>query len=203
MGIEGSQAVEVEVLIGVLTAVTLILFFLFLVILAYSKRQKFLQSPASRALNPFPAVQINMKELLSASPMLSGETSQGNPLTMEYEHPPVFEDCRSKWHSTGHMDFTSSQQVVRSSVPQQAHITSNPLCSEYASVDIQNIASHHYRTLQASTVNPTAVVQTNEPSSTYNLGHYFPRVSSEPPSRKSYQTASRNGDPLKVSCLFL
>ena len=36
------------------------------------------------------------------------------------------------------------------------------------------------------------------PGGSYNLGHYFPRVSSEPPSRKSYQTASRNGDPLKV-----
>ena len=72
MGIS-SHPVEVEVLIGVLTAVTLILLFLFLVVLVYSKRQKFLQSPTSRSgvLNPFP-VQINMKELLTASPVLSG-----------------------------------------------------------------------------------------------------------------------------------
>ena len=72
MGIS-SHPVEVEVLIGILTAVTLILLFLFLVVLVYSKRQKFLQSPTSRSgvLNPFP-VQINMKELLTASPVLSG-----------------------------------------------------------------------------------------------------------------------------------
>ena len=73
MGMSSSQPVEIEVLIGVLTAVTLILLFLFLVVLVYSKRRKFLQSPTSRraVLNPFP-VQINMKELLTASPILSG-----------------------------------------------------------------------------------------------------------------------------------
>ena len=82
MGIS-STALEIEVLIGVLTAVTFILLCLFLVILCYSKRQKFLHSPTTRALNPFPAVQINMKELLTASPILSGETSQQNPLTIQ------------------------------------------------------------------------------------------------------------------------
>ena len=73
MGMSSSQPVEIEVLIGILTAVTLILLFLFLVVLVYSKRRKFLQSPTSRraVLNPFP-VQINMKELLTASPILSG-----------------------------------------------------------------------------------------------------------------------------------
>ena len=73
MSSSSSQPVEIEVLIGVLTAVTLILLFLFLVVLVYSKRRKFLQSPTSRraVLNPFP-VQINMKELLTASPILSG-----------------------------------------------------------------------------------------------------------------------------------
>ena len=56
-----------------------------------------------------------------------------------------------------------------------------------------------FRTLQAPVPPPAPV--SPAPGGTYNLGHYFPRVSSEPPSRKSYQTASRNGDPLKVSSL--
>lgn len=51
---------HLEIIIGVLTAVTLLLLFLFVSVLLYSRRQKFLQSPTSRSLNPFP-VQINMK----------------------------------------------------------------------------------------------------------------------------------------------
>ena len=35
------------------------------------------------------------------------------------------------------------------------------------------------------------------PPSSYNLGNYFPRVASEPTSRKSYQTSPRDRD-LKV-----
>ena len=55
------RSVYLEVIIGVLTAVTLLLLFLFVTVLVYSRRQKFLSSPASRtSLNPFP-VQINMK----------------------------------------------------------------------------------------------------------------------------------------------
>ncbi len=50
-----------EVVVGVLTAFTLLLLFLFVAVLIYSRRQKFLSSPPSaRSLNPFP-VQINMK----------------------------------------------------------------------------------------------------------------------------------------------
>ena len=55
---EAGGTSEVEILIGVLTAVTLLLLFLFVVVLAYSRRQKLLNSPTSRS--PFP-VQINMK----------------------------------------------------------------------------------------------------------------------------------------------
>ena len=51
---------HLEIIIGVLTAVTLLLLFLFVSVLLYSRRQKFLQSPTSRSLNPFP-VQLNMK----------------------------------------------------------------------------------------------------------------------------------------------
>lgn len=179
---------------------TLILFFLFLVVLLYSKRQKFLQSPGTtRVLNPFPAVQINMKELLADSPtVLSGETSQHNPLGLDYEHhhPAVFEDCRSKWHSTGHMEFLQTARTpaqLRSSM-QATNITNNPLCSEYASVDITS-----YRTLSGPPPPSVNVAPVSpSPAASYNLGHYFPRVSSEPPSRKSYQTGGRNGDPLKV-----
>ena len=199
---------EGEVLIGILTAVTMILLGLFLVILVYSKhRQKLHQSPAT-TLNPFPAVQINMKELLTASPNLSGgEQVSPNPINVNAE----FEDlARSKWHSTGHMDYTPRTfRASSSSVVQPVYnITSNPMCSEYASVDIQNIGSGHYRSLQERPVPPAppAAPSSNPPpqaasSGTYNLGHYFPRVSSEPPSRKSYHptSANRNGDPLKVS----
>ena len=59
---EAGGTSEIEVLIGVLTAVTLLLLFLFIVVLAYSRRQKLLNSPASRS--PFP-VQINMKVSLN------------------------------------------------------------------------------------------------------------------------------------------
>ena len=56
-----TPSIEMEVLIGALTAVTLLLLFLFVsIVFIYSKRQKFLNSPTSRSLNPFP-VQINMK----------------------------------------------------------------------------------------------------------------------------------------------
>ena len=159
-----------------------------------------------------------MKELLTASPILSGEQTHQihqNPLTVNvgYDQPPnqghqpIFEDCRSKWHSTGHMDFNQTQTPVplRSSMQGTANITNNPMCSEYASVDIQNIG--HYRTLQppmpppAGLVSPAPVGGNTQGS--YNLGHYFPRVSSEPPSRKSYQTTTRNGDPLKVRKKYL
>jgi hypothetical protein len=229
--------IEVEVLIGVLTAVTLLLLFMFLVILLYSRRQKFLQhSPTSRggALNPFP-VQINMKELLTSSPILLSSTGghQSPPMHLaEYDQQMAFidpqnnqqqrsfEDCRSKWHSTGHVaDLTASARGFRSSLNSTSNITANPLCSEYASVDIQNI--NHYRSLQQGgggagppppappQVLPPQVPMTNP--TTYNLGHYFPRVSSEPPTRKSYQqqtssnsttTAARNGD-LKVSFRYI
>ena len=206
---------EGEVLIGILTAVTLILLGLFLVILVYSKhRQKLHQSPAT-TLNPYPAVQINMKELLTTSPILSGGHVSPNLINVNSE----FEDCiggggqqqqRSKWHSTGHMDYnprtfrTSCSSVVKPGY----NITSNPMGSEYASVDIQNIGSGHYRSLQERPILPPAApasshapVSAAVATGTYNLGHFFPRVSSEPPSRKSYQTPSsnRNGDPLKVS----
>ena len=176
-------------MIGVLAAVTLILLGLFLIILAYSRRQK-LQSPTN--LNPFPAVQINMKELLTASPMLSGENSgqSPNPIAMS-----EFEECRSKWHSTGHMDFAPIPYRTSTS-----HITQNPLCSEYASVDIQTIGP--YRSLQGPVPPTSAPPSAASSSGTYNLGHFFPRVSSEPPSRKSYQSANRSGDPLKVSFPF-
>ena len=189
---------EGEVLIGILTAVTLILLGLFLVILVYSKRQK-LQSPRGTTLHPFPAVQINMKELLTASPLLNGENSGHSPNPINVSE---FEECRSKWHSTGHMEF-NPRTTYRSSVPAASatHITHNPLCSEYASVDIQQIG--HYRSLQGPVPPPpppnTAATATSSNANTYNLGHFFPRVSSEPPSRKSYQTANRSGDPLKVS----
>ena len=64
--------------------------------------------------------------------------------TAPTEEQPIFEECRSKWHSTGHMDFTQNRTPVplRTSM-QPTNITNNPLCSEYASVDIQNIS--HYR----------------------------------------------------------
>lgn len=156
-------ALEVEVLIGVLSAVTFILLFMFLMILVYSRRQKFLQSPASRGSGPFP-VQINMKELLTASPLLSGETSSHSPNLLTMGHAPgssdydqfmiqdqrTFEECRSKWHSTGHVASTSKADfgrppLFRSSLQSGPTITANPLCSEYASVDIQNIG--HYRSI--------------------------------------------------------
>ena len=95
--------------------------------------------------------------------------------------------------------------AYRTSLPVAAsgNIIQNPLCSEYASVDIQNI--NHYRSLQPPNAAPAAM---NAPSSSnasaapasYNLGHYFPRVNSEPPTRKNYQTTVRNiTDPLKVN----
>lgn len=55
-----NNSVYLEIIIGVLTAVTLLLLFLFIAVLMYSRRQKFLNSPTSRSLNPFP-VQLNMK----------------------------------------------------------------------------------------------------------------------------------------------
>ena len=38
----------------------------------------------------------------------------------------------------------------------------------------------------------------HQPPSSYNLGNYFPRVSSEPTSRKNYQTTSSRDRDLKV-----
>ena len=56
-----TTVIEMEVLVGVLTAVTLLLLFVFAsIVFIYNRRQKFLNSPTSRSLNPFP-VQINMK----------------------------------------------------------------------------------------------------------------------------------------------
>ena len=43
----------------------------------------------------------------------------------------------------------------------------------------------------------------HQPPSSYNLGNYFPRVSSEPTSRKNYQTPSSRERDLKVKKSFL
>lgn len=235
-----------EILIGVLTAVTLLLLFLFIAIIVYSRRQKFLHSPTSRSLNPFP-VQINMKDLLmnlspSSHAHLSAASSSSPPnittnpnynendtaTTSFYEPfiPPqsqftdpqvLDQDLRTKWHSTGHM---TTNHNFRTS------LTNGNSVAEYASVDIQNLTStgsgngptapmnssltniHHYRSLQgsssafggapnqqqilapgltlATTTNGTKLKRASP--QVYNLGNYFPRVSSEPPQRKSYNT---------------
>ncbi len=254
-----SAAMEVEVVIGALTAVTLLLLFMFLMILLYSRRQKFLHSPTSRTLHAFPP-QINMKELLTASPVLSGSSHSPNPLaSMDYEqyrhevqqqHQQLqqptrtffleqqqqaarsFEDCRSKWHSTGHVAdlgptaaSTGFRGFGRSSMASTANITSNPMCSEYASVDVQNLggvggsgvvirgmhpssattAGLPILPLQAAPLQPPPPPQNEQPQpqTAYNLGSYFPRVSSEPPQRKSYQNAAsgNRASDLKVGGL--
>ena len=55
-----SSSAHLEVVIGILTAVIMLLLFLFFSVVAYSRREKFLSSPTSRSLNPFPG-HINMK----------------------------------------------------------------------------------------------------------------------------------------------
>jgi hypothetical protein len=95
------------------------------------------------------------------------------------------------------------------------NITANPgssvvLCSEYASVDIQNLAGHdngnnssprfivvnqQQQQQQQGGKPQLCVVRSNNPGApVYNLGNYFPRVASEPPTRKSYHTSPRDRD---------
>ncbi|XP_059092604.1 discoidin domain-containing receptor 2-like [Tigriopus californicus] len=268
------NSVYLEVIIGVLTAVTLLLLFLFIVVLWYSRRQKLLHSPTSRSLNPFP-VQLNMKDLLmnfSTTPNAanSGETElvassnlmvsspanittnpnymngttadeittsfydtfRGQPI---YEEHQVLEDARTKWHSTGHVPesrshFRSSLTTAPGNTLAMAGsgMLVNNNVTEYASVDIQSMtaanngmsrfqgptagtftAGQHsnYRSLQPQS-NPSGgllrgplhnnkqtLPQQQHPhqQQVFNLGNYFPRVSSEPPSRKSYGSVSTNG----------
>ena len=99
------------------------------------------------------------------------------------------------------------------------------LCSEYASVDIQNLAGNNdngnsprfivvnqqqqqmqqqqqqqQQLLQQQGGKPQlCVVRSNNVGApVYNLGNYFPRVASEPPTRKSYHTSPRDRD-MKVN----
>ncbi|XP_046671371.1 discoidin domain-containing receptor tyrosine kinase B-like [Homalodisca vitripennis] len=100
---DGLQEDYAEVLIGVLTAVMLLLLGIFIIILFLSRRQKLQGSPTTILRNPF-SVRVNMKDLLmNLSPLNNNSTHRSNlptPVTpdavtdslslcLEQQHPLV------------------------------------------------------------------------------------------------------------------
>ena len=240
---------HLEIIIGVLTAVSLLLLFLFILFFMYSRRQKYLSSPSSRSLNPFP-VQMNMKDLLmnlsptstpvmangsliqlpnGPSPVMPNITSNPNytndsncevvaetSTTSYYASPfqksilsaPMLEDSRNKWYSTGHVPGPPGN---RSSTFKSGHRNKMglPSGSEYASVDVQDITQHgldgNYRSLQQPHLQNQIRVHTkpkpskvSQQQAIYNLGNYFPRISSEPPQRKQYREQDIHSEKAKA-----
>lgn len=98
------NSVYLEVIIGVLTAVTLLLLFLFIVVLLYSRRQKLLHSPTSRSLNPFP-VQLNMKVRFKRGEILQGGWGGNN--WSPYSYSPLGKRNKKRTNFARQMPFRS------------------------------------------------------------------------------------------------
>ena len=135
------------------------------------------------------------------------------------------DDLRTKWHSTGHVPDTFRTSLLSATTNNHAPVAARNGV-EYASVDIQNLNGnagagaphimasslvnlHNFRSLKPAAgpgclappplphAPPTAAAKTmTRPQQIYNLGNYFPKVASEPPSRKSYNNRERD---MKVS----
>ncbi|XP_040576921.1 discoidin domain-containing receptor tyrosine kinase B [Lepeophtheirus salmonis] len=225
---------EMEILVGILTAITLLLLFLFIAVLLYSRRQKFLNSPTSRSLNPFQ--EINMKDLLlNISPTTAQDpiasttvvlSSSGAPITTtitgsgslddsgrhsasnheegifnnfyDQYHAPLFEESRPRWHSATQLPDAATAAKHRLSNNNNAFRTPS-MTSEYASVDIQNLTEKPGGTHNLGGVKTLGNAGNNSNNTLggcyvegrrYNLGQFFPRIASDPPSRKAYTTNS-------------
>ena len=125
----------------------------------------------------------------------------------------------SKWNSTGHVAFHAPSSTFRTSLNNE--YASVDITNGGGGGNNNNSGNSHYRSLQPPHLIGTtaanqffhgelpppppppppplpnagcltsATSQGHQQQGIYNLGHYFPRVASEPPTRKLYHTSSR------------
>ncbi|XP_019870769.2 discoidin domain-containing receptor 2 [Aethina tumida] len=190
----------VEIIIGVLTAITLLLLIVFVIVLIVNKRHK-LQGSPTLLRNPF-GVTINMKDLLMnfSSNNNGNNANISHPITPVSQQeppaatdPPSFEQYRSPLVANY---YTPNYATLRCSsalddqetppdvppLPDSPTLHQSPIGGGGGG---QSPSPLHYRSLQSTpaTINPK--------SKMINLGNYFPSVATDPPNRKRYHTAPR------------
>ncbi|XP_021920261.1 discoidin domain-containing receptor 2-like isoform X2 [Zootermopsis nevadensis] len=188
----------VEVVIGGLTAIMLLLLIVFVVILVLSRRQK-LQGSPTILRNPF-GVTINMKDLLmNLAPVNSnGMVHVSNHPTPASQDPPsdppslTFEQYRSPLVNTY---YGPNYATLRSNTDRDGSVSMPEETERQESDDTVTKtptpppATGSFSSLQFRSLQTTPVV--GPKSQVINLCNYFPRVASDPPSRKRYHTAPR------------
>nr|CAD7398615.1 unnamed protein product [Timema poppensis] len=191
----------VEVVIGVLTAIMLLLLVVFVVILVLSRRQK-LQGSPTILRNPF-GVTINMKDLLmNLAPVNSGGMvhvsshptpgSQDPPsdppsLTFEQYHSPLVNSYYGPNYATLRSNSNSNpDEPERNIEPEEPEEDKIPTPSPTPATPpvTGSFNSLQFRSLQT----PSSGGPRNQ---VIDLSSYFPRVATDPPSRKRYHTAPR------------
>ncbi|XP_068082101.1 discoidin domain-containing receptor 2 [Anabrus simplex] len=192
----------VEVVIGVLTAIMLLLLIVFVVILVLSRRQK-LQGSPTILRNPF-GVTINMKDLLmnlapvnsngmvhvSSHPTPASQDPPSDPpsLTFEQYRSPLVNSYYGPNYATLRTNTASNSEGMPS-IPDETE--RNEVVDEAAPKTPTSppVATGSFSSLQFRSLQTTPVVGPR--SQVINLSNYFPRVASDPPSRKRYHTAPR------------
>ena len=97
----------------------------------------------------------------------------------------------------GNNAINSTDTEINRSIYERLQIQEQNKHAKQASKSSTNTTSNN----TTSTKGKMAQQHPSRHPPSYNLGNYFPRVSSEPTSRKNYQTSSRERD-LKVGTLF-
>ncbi|XP_030749346.1 discoidin domain-containing receptor 2-like [Sitophilus oryzae] len=196
----------IEIIIGILTAIMLLLFVVFLVILIINKRHK-LQGSPTFFRNPF-GVKINMKDWLMnfSTGTAQPNTSQSVPITpvshpdsyIESVTPMTYEEYRSSLASNY---YTTNYNTLR--CPSAIEPSLGPLDSPNdesppevpplpSSPDLQS--SPNYRSLQATPPPSYRSLQTTPTTNcngkTISLVNHYPKQNNER-SAKKYYTAPR------------
>ncbi|KAK4877698.1 hypothetical protein RN001_010204 [Aquatica leii] len=184
----------VEVIVGVLTAIMLLLLTVFVIILILSRRNKFQGSP-SLLRNPF-GVTINMKDLLMNLSSGNNVTANSHPITPVSQGPPSdlpsesFEEFKSPlvdlYYSPNSNTARCSSSLDDESEepPEVPPLPSVQSLEEDPVAPVGSSPPAYYRSLQ-NTPNHSPK------SNMINLGNYFPKIATDPPNRKLYHTAPR------------
>ncbi|KDR19267.1 Discoidin domain-containing receptor 2, partial [Zootermopsis nevadensis] len=182
----------VEVVIGGLTAIMLLLLIVFVVILVLSRRQK-LQGSPTILRNPFGDLLMNLAPVNS-----NGMVHVSNHPTPASQDPPsdppslTFEQYRSPLVNTY---YGPNYATLRSNTDRDGSVSMPEETERQESDDTVTKtptpppATGSFSSLQFRSLQTTPVV--GPKSQVINLCNYFPRVASDPPSRKRYHTAPR------------
>ncbi|KAF5282399.1 hypothetical protein FQA39_LY17596 [Lamprigera yunnana] len=183
----------VEVIVGVLTAIMLLLLIVFVIILILSRRNKFQGSP-SLLRNPF-GVTINMKDLLMNLSSGNNLNSNSHPITPVSQGPPSdppsasLEEYKSSlidlyYASNSNNPRCSSSVEDDSEEPPEVPPLPSAQSLEQNSTPPSETSPTYYKSLE-NTPNH------GSKSNMINLGNYFPKITTDAPGRKLYNTAPR------------